>query len=71
MKRNEFEKKIVNTGCTENQIIIFNKNIDNIKNHIKDNKKDYLAKKGLKKFLKKRKVLILYIDRYNKSKIRK
>ncbi|MFK7761550.1 MAG: 30S ribosomal protein S15 [Candidatus Midichloriaceae bacterium] len=59
------------TGSTEVQVALFTKHISNLTEHLKINKKDYQARRGLLVFVVKRKRLLIYLknksnDRYEK-----
>jgi len=57
------------TGSTEVQVALFSEHISNLTEHLKANKKDHQARRGLLVFVAKRKRLLLYLksqssDRY-------
>lgn len=59
------------TGSTEVQVALFTKHVSNLTEHLKTNKNDYQAQKGLLAFVTKRKRLLIYLksrdnDRYEK-----
>lgn len=65
----KFSSSITDTGSTEVQVALFTKHISNLTEHLKINKKDYQARKGLLAFVTKRKRLLIYLknrdnDRY-------
>ena len=59
------------TGTSEVQVTLFTQHINNLTEHMKANKKDYQARKGLLAFVVKRKRLLIYLknrsnERYEK-----
>lgn len=57
------------TGSTEIQLALFTQHINNLTEHLKFNRKDHQARRGLLVFVTKRKRLLLYLksqcsDRY-------
>ncbi len=67
----KFSSSANDTGSTEVQVALFTKHISNLTEHLKINKKDYQARRGLLVFVVKRKRLLSYLkdrnnDRYEK-----
>ena len=67
----KFSSGANDTGSTEVQVALFTKHISNLTEHLKINKKDYQARRGLLVFVVKRKRLLSYLkdknnDRYEK-----
>lgn len=67
----KFSSGANDTGSTEVQVALFTKHISNLTEHLKINKKDYQARRGLLVFFVKRKRLLIYLknksnDRYEK-----
>ena len=67
----KFSSGANDTGSTEVQVALFTKHISNLTEHLKINKKDYQARRGLLVFVVKRKRLLIYLknksnDRYEK-----
>lgn len=60
-----------NTGSTAVQIALFSAYISNITMHLKANKKDYPARRGLLAFVAKRKRLLVYLKRRNNAEYEK
>jgi small subunit ribosomal protein S15 len=60
---NEFKKKENDTGSSEVQIAIISKNISTLTEHLKNNKKDFHARKGLINMVNKRRKLLNYLKR--------
>lgn len=61
----EFGKDVKNTGSTEVQIAILTDEINNLTEHLKDNKHDYHSKRGLLMKVGKRRSLLDYLKRTN------
>ena len=61
----EFGKDVKNTGSTEVQIAILTDEINNLTEHLKENKHDYYAKRGLLMKVGKRRSLLDYLKRTN------
>lgn len=61
----EFGKDVKNTGSTEVQIAILTDEINNLTEHLKENKHDYHSKRGLLMKVGKRCSLLDYLKRTN------
>ena len=61
----EFGKDVKNTGSTEVQIAILTDEINNLTEHLKENKHDYHSKRGLLMKVGKRRSLLAYLKRTN------
>ena len=61
----EFGKDIKNTGSTEVQIAILTDEINNLTEHLKENKHDYHSKRGLLMKVGKRRSLLDYLKKTN------
>ena len=61
----EFGKDVKNTGSTEVQIAILTDEINNLTEHLKENKRDYHSKRGLLMKVGKRRSLLDYLKRTN------
>ena len=61
----EFGKDVKNTGSTEVQIAILTDEINNLTEHLKENKNDYHSKRGLLMKVGKRRSLLDYLKRTN------
>ena len=61
----EFGKDVENTGSTEVQIAILTDEINNLTEHLKENKHDYHSKRGLLMKVGKRRSLLDYLKRTN------
>ena len=61
----EFGKDVKNTGATEVQIAILTDEINNLTEHLKENKHDYHSKRGLLMKVGKRRSLLDYLKRTN------
>lgn len=61
----EFGKDAKNTGSTEVQIAILTDEINNLTEHLKENKHDYHSKRGLLMKVGKRRSLLDYLKRTN------
>ena len=61
----EFGKDVKNTGSTEVQIAILTDEINNLTEHLKENKHDYHSKRGLLMKVGKRHSLLDYLKRTN------
>ena len=59
----EFAKTDKDTGCTEVQVAILTREIDNLTEHLKENKHDYHSKRGLFMKVGKRRGLLDYLKR--------
>ena len=59
----EFGKDVKNTGSTEVQIAILTDEINNLTEHLKENKHDYHSKRGLLMKVGKRRSLLDYLKR--------
>ncbi len=57
----EFGKDVKNTGSTEVQIAILTDEINNLTEHLKENKHDYHSKRGLLMKVGKRRSLLDYL----------
>ena len=60
-----YAKDEKNTGCTEVQIAILTKEINELTEHIKEHKHDFHSKRGLLKKVGKRKSLLNYLKDTN------
>ena len=61
----EFGKDVKNTGATEVQIAILTDEINNLTEHLKENKHDYHSKRGLLMKVGKRRNLLDYLKKNN------
>ncbi len=61
----KFSSGANDTGSTEVQVALFTKHISNLTEHLKINKKDYQARRGLLVFVVKRKRLLVYLKSIN------
>ena len=61
----EFGKDVKNTGSTEVQIAILTDEINNLTEHLKENRHDYHSKRGLLMKVGKRRSLLDYLKRTN------
>ena len=61
----EFGKDVKNTGSTEVQIAILTDEINNLTEHLKENKHEYHSKRGLLMKVGKRRSLLDYLKRTN------
>ncbi len=59
------------TGSTEVQVALFTQHISNLTEHLKINKKDYQARRGLLVFVTKRKRLLTYLKNRNNDRYEK
>ena len=59
------------TGSSEVQIALFTKHISNLTEHLKINKKDYQARRGLLSFVVKRKRFLTYLKNNNNDRYEK
>ena len=59
----EFAKDAKNTGDTSVQIAILTDKINNLTEHLKDNKHDYHSKRGLHLMIGKRRSLLDYLKK--------
>ena len=64
---NEFSKNDKDTGSTSVQIAVLTERIKNLTEHFKTHKKDDHSKRGLVLLVNKRKKLLNYLSRKNKS----
>ena len=53
------------TGSSESQVAIFTKRIEYITDHLKKNRKDHSARRGLIQLVSKRKRLLIYVRKNN------
>ena len=60
---NEFGKNAEDSGTTESQISIFSERIKNLTEHLKINKKDKSAQRGLMLLVSKRSRLLKYLKK--------
>jgi len=60
---NEFGKNTEDSGVTESQISIFSERIKNLTEHLKANKKDKSAQRGLMLLVSKRSRLLKYLKK--------
>ena len=60
---NEFGKSSEDSGSTESQISIFSERIKNLTEHLKINKKDKSAQRGLMLLVSKRSRLLKYLKK--------
>ena len=61
----EFGKDVKNTGATEVQIATLTDEINNLTEHLKENKHDYHSKRGLLMKVGKRRSLLDYLKKNN------
>lgn len=61
----EYGKDAKNTGATEVQIAILTDEINNLTEHLKENKHDYHSKRGLLMKVGKRRSLLDYLKKNN------
>ena len=66
----EFSKNEKNTGDTSVQIAILTDKINNLTEHLKDNKHDYHSKRGLFLMIGKRRSLLDYLKKNDVVKYR-
>lgn len=66
----EFAKDAKNTGDTSVQIAILTDKINNLTEHLKDNKHDYHSKRGLHLMIGKRRSLLDYLKKTDVVKYR-
>ena len=59
------------SGAPESQIGIFTKRIEYMTEHLKDNRKDHSARRGLIQLVSKRKRLLLYLKKHNLDSYKK
>ena len=64
---NEYNSDNLNTGKTEGQIAILTERINNITDHLKTNKKDNSSRRGLIILVSKRRKLLNYMKKNNKT----
>jgi len=60
-----------NSGTSESQIGIFTKRIEYMTEHLKSNRKDHSARRGLIQLVSKRKRLLLYLKKQNLDSYKK
>ena len=60
-----------NTGGSESQIGIFTKRIEYMTEHLKENRKDHSARRGLIQLVSKRKRLLSYLKKNNLDSYKK
>lgn len=61
----KYGKDSKDTGSTEVQIALLTARIENLSEHMKNNKKDYHSLRGLLQMVGKRKRLLSYLERNN------
>ena len=66
----EFGKDVKNTGSTEVQIAILTDEINNLTEHLKENKHDYHSKRGLLMKVGKRRNLLNYLKKTDINRYR-
>ena len=64
---NEYGKTADDSGNTESQISIFSERIKNLTEHLKVNKKDKSAQRGLMLLVSKRSRLLKYLQKTKRS----
>ena len=64
----EFSRTDGDTGSPEVQCALFTHHINNLTEHLKNNKKDYQTRRGLLVYVIKRKRLLKYLNRVDSSK---
>ncbi len=64
----DFGKDSSDTGSTEVQVALLTKDILQLTDHCKENKKDFSSRRGLIKKVCQRKGLLLYLGRTNEEK---
>ena len=67
----KFSSGANDTGSTEVQVALFTKHISNLTEHLKINKKEYQARRGLLVFVVKRKRLLIYLKNRNNDRYEK
>ncbi len=67
----EFGGDAKNTGSTEVQIAILTAEIKDLTNHMVQNKKDFISKRGLQQKVSKRRSLLTYLKRVDIERYRK
>jgi len=67
----KFALKADDTGSTEVQVALFTNHITKLTEHLKINKKDYQARRGLLVFVTKRKRLLIYLKNQNHNRYEK
>jgi small subunit ribosomal protein S15 len=67
----KFSSGANDTGSSEVQVALFTKHISNLTEHLKINKKDYQARRGLLVFVVKRKRLLIYLKNRNNDRYEK
>ena len=67
----KFNKEENDTGATEVQIGIFSERINNITSHLKTNKKDHSARRGLVNLVSQRKKMLTYLKRKEQTNYEK
>jgi len=63
----KFGKNEKNTGSSASQISILTERINNITEHLRDNKKDHSGRRGLLIMVSKRRKLLSYVKKRNVS----
>ena len=58
------------TGSPEVQVALLTARIQELTEHLKDNKKDYAARRGLLKMVGRRAALLKYLTRVNRERYR-
>ncbi len=58
------------TGSPEVQIAIFSEKIEELANHLRDNKKDHHSRRGLLGMVSKRKRLLTYLKRQDEKRFK-
>jgi len=66
-----FRKHPKDTSCTEVQVALLTMRINNLNEHLKDNKHDYHSRQGLYKMVGKRRRLLNYLANQNVERYRK
>ena len=67
----EFGGNDSNTGSAEVQIALLTKKINNLTEHLKNNKKDYSGQRGLLKMVSQRRKLAKFLTKIDSSKYEK
>ncbi|MDZ7806980.1 MAG: 30S ribosomal protein S15 [Gracilimonas sp.] len=66
----KFGKSETDTGSTEGQIALLSKRINDLTEHLKDNKLDHASRRGLLKMVGKRRRLLNYLMKNDIEKYR-
>lgn len=66
----KFGKSETDTGSTEGQIALLTKRINDLTDHLKDNKLDHASRRGLLKMVGKRRRLLNYLMKNDIEKYR-